>query len=150
MTGRIDAAFSVGALIGPLLSKLTADSDLVPMGFTRASAFRHALLFLSVVSLPAGTVDLPRDLPRSDVTMVAPAAQLAVREDLHPVLMHLLLEAMAEVHRPRQEFASEGRFPAATLVDFPLHADAARFFEKGPSFLNRHLRSASPSGPIGC
>ena len=137
--GEVDAAFFVSAVISPLLAKLTADRDLVLMDFTRASAFRHALPFLSVVGLPAGTVDLPRDLPRTDITMVAPAAQLLVREDLHPALVHLLLEAMAEVHGPRQEFAAEGRFPAATLVDFPLHADAARFLEKGPSFLYRYL-----------
>jgi uncharacterized protein len=62
-----------------------------------------------------------------------------IREDLHPALVHLLLEAIAKVHRPRQDFAPEGRFPAASLVDFPLNADAARFLEKGPSFFYRYL-----------
>jgi TRAP transporter TAXI family solute receptor len=137
--GEVDAAFFVSAVISPLLAKLTADRDLVLMDFARAPAFRHALPFLSAVSLPAGTVDLPRDLPRTDITMVAPAAELVIREGLHPALVHLLLEAMAEVHRSRQDFAPEGRFPAATLVDFPLDSDAARFLEKGPSFFYRYL-----------
>lgn len=137
--GDLDAAFFVSARISPLLSRLAADHDLVLMDFNRASAFRHALPFLSAVTLPAGTIDLPRDLPRADVTMVAPAAQLVVRDDLHPALVHLLLEAMARIHRPRQDFAPEGRFPAASLVDFPLHDDAARFLEKGPSFFYRYL-----------
>jgi hypothetical protein len=137
--GDLDAAVFVSAQTAPLLAKLTANHDLVLMDFTRAPAFRHALPFLSVVSLPAGTVDLPRDLPQTDITMVAPAAQLVIRKHLHPALVHLLLEAMAKVHRPRQDFAPGGHFPAASLVDFPLHADAARFFEKGPSFFYRYL-----------
>jgi len=132
MAGGVDAAFFVSARISPLLAKLTADRDLVLMDFTRAPAFRHALPFLSAVSLPAGTVDLPRDLPWTDITMMAPAAQLVIREDLHPALVRLLLEAIAKVHRPSQDFAPEGRFPAATLVDFPLDSDAARFLEQGP------------------
>ncbi|QEX20501.1 C4-dicarboxylate ABC transporter substrate-binding protein [Hypericibacter adhaerens] len=138
-SGDLDAAFFVSARISPLLAKLAADRDLVLLDFTRAAAFRYALPFLSVVTLPAGTIDLPRDLPRTDVTMVAPAAQLVVREDLHPALVHLLLEAMAKVHGPRQDFAPEGRFPSASLVDFPLDDDAARFLEKGPSFFYRYL-----------
>jgi TRAP transporter TAXI family solute receptor len=137
--GDLDAAVFVSARISPLLSKLTEDRDLVLMDFTRAPAFRYALPFLSAVTLPAGTVDLPRDLPRADITMVAPAAQLVIREDMHPALVHLLLEAIAKVHHERQDFAPEGRFPAASLVDFPLDADAARFLEKGPSFFYRYL-----------
>lgn len=135
----LDAAFFISARISPLLAKLAADHDLVLMDFTRALAFRYALPFLSVVSLPAGTIDLPRDLPRTDITMVAPAAQLVIRETLHPALIHLLLGAIAKVHRARQDFAPEGQFPSATLVDFPLDSDAARFLEKGPSFFYRYL-----------
>ena len=137
--GDLDAAFFVSARISPLLAKLAADHDLVLMDFVRAPAFRYALPFLSEVTLPAGTIDLPHDLPRTDITMVAPAAQLVIRKDMHPALVHLLLEAMAKVHRPRQDFAPEGRFPSATLVDYPLNSDAARFLEKGPSFFYRYL-----------
>ncbi|QEX15113.1 hypothetical protein FRZ44_03930 [Hypericibacter terrae] len=138
-TGDVDAAFFVSARISPLLARLAANHDLVLMDFDRAPAFRYALPFLSVVTLPAGTIDLPRDLPRNDITMVAPAAQLVIRKELHPALVHLLLDATAKVHRSRQDFAPEGRFPSATLVDYPLNSDAARFLEKGPSFFYRYL-----------
>jgi TRAP transporter TAXI family solute receptor len=137
--GELDAAFFVSAKISPLLAKLAADHDLVLMNVARAPAYRHALPFLSEVTLPAGTIDLARDLPPTDITMLAPVAQLVIRKELHPALVHLLLDAMAKVHRQRQDFAPEGRFPAATLVDFPLNADAARFLERGPSFFYRYL-----------
>jgi TRAP-type uncharacterized transport system substrate-binding protein len=55
MAGDVDAAFFASARVSPLLAELTADHDLIVMDFARAPAFRHALPFLSTVSLPAGT-----------------------------------------------------------------------------------------------
>jgi hypothetical protein len=114
------------------------------MDFCRA--FRQAPEHLSnlamrivTVVLPAGGLDLARDLPREETILLAPVAQLVVREDLHPALVGLLLRAAQQVHKPRQLFAPGGTFPTTNYNDFELHEDAARLIERGPSFAVRFL-----------
>jgi len=56
-------------------------------------AHRLQFAFLSSVVLPAGGLDLACDLPRENTILLAPVAQLVVRENLHPALVGLLPRA---------------------------------------------------------
>jgi hypothetical protein len=71
------------------------------------------------VVLPQGGIDLMRNLPARDVTLVA-------REDTHTVLIDPLLQAAAEVHGGAGLFQLPGEFPKPTQVDFPLSRGAER------------------------
>ena len=82
---------------------------------------------------------MAQNLPLHDVTIVAPAATLVARKDLHPALIQLLLQAAVEVHRSGDLLADAGTFPSAELVAFPVSADAERYLRSGPSFLRRYL-----------
>jgi hypothetical protein len=42
--------------------------------FAQADAYTRRFAFLSAVTLPRGVVDLARDMPATDVHMVAPTA----------------------------------------------------------------------------
>ncbi len=137
--GQIDAAFVVSARPPAALADLLAAGRHRLYSFARHEAYRLQFPFLSSVVLPAGGLDLARDLPREDTILLAPAAQLVVREDLHPALVGLLLRAAQQVHRPRQLFAPAGSFPTTNYADFELHEDAARLIERGPSFAVRFL-----------
>ena len=48
--------------------------------------------------LPRGIVDLGREIPSHDFQLIAPTATLVAREDLHPALVDLFVEAAAEIH----------------------------------------------------
>jgi hypothetical protein len=89
--------------------------------------------------LPAGVVDLPHNVPPTDVVLVAPKASLAVRRDLHPALLYLLLDAAAEIHSTPSIFHRAGEFPALEALDLPLADEAQQFHRRGPPFLQRHL-----------
>jgi len=91
------------------------------------------------VTLPRGVIDLAADLPARDVTMVATTAYLVAREDFHPALASVLLQAAQRVHRPGDMFHRTGEFPAAREGDFPLSEDAQRYFRSGPPFLQRYM-----------
>ena len=56
-----------------------------------------------------GVLDLSRDLPNSDVDLLASRNRVLVRKDLHPALQYLLLEAMREVHWPAGPFNRASR-----------------------------------------
>jgi len=137
--GDIDAAIFVVAEPSPGMIGLIANGTVRLLPFPQAEAYAMRLPFLSVVRLPAGAVSLARNIPSSDIQLVAPTTALVAREDIHPALVNLLLKIAREVHGGRQLFAAPGAFPTKERLDVPLHEDAERYLERGPSFLFRYL-----------
>jgi hypothetical protein len=116
---------------------LLRDPGVRLMSFVQADAYTKKFLFLSKVVLPRGSIDLVRDLPRQDVALVAPTAQLVARADLHPTLQTLLLQAAAQVHGGAGLFQAAREFPSGQQQDFPLSPEAERFHRGGLPFLQR-------------
>jgi hypothetical protein len=84
-------------------------------------------------------VDLATNRPPADALLIASKASLAVRDDLHPALRYLLLNAAMEVHGRADIFQRAGEFPAPEAIDLPISKDAARIYKSGPSILQRSL-----------
>jgi hypothetical protein len=86
----------------------------------RLSVVRHGHLELASrdnaagglkhVVLGRGLIDLGRDIPNSDVDLLALRNRLLVRKELHPALQYFLLEAMREVHAAPGPFNRLGEF----------------------------------------
>jgi hypothetical protein len=64
---------------------------------------------------------------------------LIVREDLHPAIQNLLLDAASEIHSAAGVFQKAGQFPAAEQVDLPLSRHAIQYYKSGLPFLMRSL-----------
>lgn len=62
-----------------------------------------------------------------------------MREELHPALQYLLLEAASEIHSGPSLFQREGMFPAGEPMGVPLSRDARHFYKSGAPFLHRYL-----------
>jgi len=62
-----------------------------------------------------------------------------VREDLHPALAYLLLDAAQRVHQPAGLLKRPGEFPNQHVTDFALSETAERYFRNGPPFLQSYL-----------
>jgi TRAP-type uncharacterized transport system substrate-binding protein len=140
IAGDIDAVLSVSAIEGAAVQKLLAQAPRVRlMDMRRADAYVRRLPYLHKVVLPEGVIDLKRGIPPQEVTMVALAANLVAREQIHPVAVELLLMAAREVHGGPTLLHPAGVFPAPHDVDLPLSADAERFYKERPSLLRRLL-----------
>ena len=137
--GRVDAVFVVGAAQSGAVWSLLYSKDVKLMSFARAEAYTRRYPFLEKLVLPAGGIDLARDMPARDVTLIAPVATLVAREDTHPALINLLLQAAAEVHGEAGLFQKPRQFPNATPVDIPLSPEATRFYTSGKPLLQRYL-----------
>ena len=137
--GRIDAAVLIGPPESPAIRSLLLDAGIKLLSFTRAAAYTKAFPFLAMVTLPEGAIDLVRNIPPRDITLLAPTANVLVTEGFHPALANLMLEAMTEVHREAGVFQKAGEFPAPRNAGFPLSAEAARYYKSGPPFLQRYL-----------
>jgi len=137
--GGVDAAFFVGAPESPTIDRLLRDTSIRITSFHRADAFARRAPFLSKVDLPAGVIDPQADLPDRDIVLVAPTAILLARDDLHPVIVDLLIDAARDVHGQGTLLNGPGVFPNTLPGEYETSEDAERFYRNGPGFLRRYL-----------
>ena len=97
LAGDIDVAFMMTAWDAPEVQQLLADERVGLSGFPHADAFVALYPFLNKLVLPRGVTDLAKDRPPTDVTLIATKASLVVRNDLHPAIQYLLLNAATEI-----------------------------------------------------
>ncbi|MDP2752073.1 MAG: TAXI family TRAP transporter solute-binding subunit [Rhodocyclaceae bacterium] len=136
---EIDAALVVGPPQSATVWSLLFTPGIRLMSLTHAEAYTRQFPYLSKVILPRGAVDVARDLPDQDIPMVATTATVLVREDLHPALVDIMLEAAIETHGMAGLFQKQGEFPRATTLSFPLSDEAKRYYKSGKPFLQRYL-----------
>jgi TRAP transporter TAXI family solute receptor len=137
--GTADVAFFTSSPSSPQIQTLMRTPDLRLMHFAQAEAYTRLFPYLSNVTLPKGAMDLEKEIPAQDTSLIAPMAALVVREDLHPALVGLLVEAAKEVHGPGGMFNRIGEFPKTVDPEFEMSEDALRFYKNGATFLQRHL-----------
>ncbi|QYF95900.1 TAXI family TRAP transporter solute-binding subunit [Massilia sp. PAMC28688] len=107
--------------------------------FDQAEAYARRLPFLSHVVLPRGIVDVGRDLPAQDYHLIAPTATLVAREQLHPALVDLFVQAATDIHGGTGWFQQQGQFPTERYTEIPVSRDAAKFYKDGPPLLQRYM-----------
>jgi TRAP-type uncharacterized transport system substrate-binding protein len=138
-SGRVDAAFFVSAVDGAAVTRLLAAPGVRLMNLRHADAYVRRMPYLHRVVLPEGVVDLQRNVPPQEVTLIALTANLIAREELHPVAVELLLGAARRVHGGTTLLHAAGTFPAPLDAALPLSTDAERFYKDRPGLLRRWL-----------
>ena len=134
IAGEVDVAVAPQQDIPRLRDALGA-SDIRLMSVAQAEAIAKTVPGLKHVVLWRGLIDLGRDIPNSDIDLLASRNRLLVRKDLHPALQYLLLEAMREVHWPAGPFNRLGEFPAEQPNDLPLSPTAEGVLPFGTDLL---------------
>src|SRR2546430_15211739 len=125
-------------LDGSLLQRALAAPGIRLMNVAQAEAIAKTVPGLKHVVLWRGLISLSRDIPDTDIDLIASRNRLLVRKELHPALQYLLLEAMREVHSAPGPFNRLGEFPAEQPNDLPLSPTAEAFYRSGPTFLARY------------
>src|SRR3974390_2566435 len=108
------------------------------MNVAQAEAIAKTVPGLKHVVLWRGLIDLSRDVPNSNIDLLAFRNRLLVRKDLHPALQYLLLEAMREAHSAPGPFNALGEFPAEQPNDLPLSPTAQAFYRSGPTLWQKY------------
>ena len=138
-SGKADAAFFVASPKSSFVRNLLAAEGISLLSMERAEAYTRVHRFLNRVTLPQGIVDFMEDIPRRDVCLLAASATLVVREDFHPALVDVILQAASEVHGSGGIFESSYEFPSPEFVDFPIRKEALRYFKSGAPLLQKYL-----------
>lgn len=136
---EVDAAIFVTSIDSAWLTPLFEDPDLVLHHFPLAEAMTRHYRFLEVIEIPQGVVDLRRNLPPRDTTVIATTASLVMRRDTLPGLIPLLIEICQDELGQGSLLSEPGEFPSEHHVDAPLAEEASRYFRRGPSFFYRYL-----------
>jgi TRAP-type uncharacterized transport system substrate-binding protein len=137
--GEVDVIIIPGEPNSPLIQSLIRDPNVRLMSLAQAEAMTRVFPYLNRLVLPQGVIDLERNIPASDVSLIARTAAVVVRKDLHPELVYLLAQTLAEEHAGAGIFHRAGDFPTQTDPEFPMAEEAREFYKNGPSLLQRYL-----------
>jgi len=139
LEGRIDGLVFTSAPEAPLIQMLLQTPGIQLFDFNQAEAYARKLPFLTHVVLPQGIVDLGQNIPAVDYNLIAPTATLVAREDLHPALVDLFVQAAASIHSGAGWFQQQGQFPSAKYTEIPVAQAAVKFYKDGPPFLQHYM-----------
>jgi TRAP transporter TAXI family solute receptor len=137
--GQLDAAFFVTSYRDPAVLDLLGRQDIHLMGFRRDAAHARKFSALQPLKVPEGVIDLRRNIPAQDKTLLAAAALLVSREDLHPRVVEQLLKVANALHRPGSLLDPPLRFPSLDGLDLLPHEAAEVYLTQGESWLSRML-----------
>ena len=139
LEGRIDGLVFSSAPEAPLIQMLLQTPGIKLFDFSQAEAYTRRLPFLTHVVLPRGIVDLGQNIPAQDYHLIAPTATLVAREDLHPALIDLFVQAAAGIHGGTGWFQQQGQFPSARYTEIPVAPEALKFYKDGAPVLQRYM-----------
>ncbi len=135
--GDADALFSIIGTFAPLTKALLLDPQIRLMDFTRTRAYTVRYPFLNAVTLDEGVMDLQYNLPPEAKHLIAATANLVSRDTIHPDLVRLVLQAAQKVHGQAGIFRTQGEFPSASRLVFPLNVDAEVYLRDGETWLEK-------------
>jgi TRAP transporter TAXI family solute receptor len=139
LESKLDALFLVSAPESPFVQMLLQTPGIRLFEFAHAEAYARRYRYISPVTLPRGVAHLALDVPSRDVPLIATTTSLVAREDTHPALMQLFVQAAARIHSGSGWIVRAGRFPSGEHSEFPLAKDAERYYRSGPPLLQRYL-----------
>lgn len=137
--GELDAAFFVLPADNSLIRELIRTPGIELVNLSQARAFAARLPYLEDLTIPEGLLDIQRNIPAQDISLLSPVATLVGNEDFHPALTALVLSAAREVLRDGNLLDAPGQFPAALPMKLDMSAEAEYYHESGTPFLQRYL-----------
>jgi hypothetical protein len=138
--GTVDAAFLMGDSATPQVMRKLRDIPGVDLiNFRQSQGYVRRFRYLSRLTLPEGAIDFARNYPPRPYELIGSTVELVARKDLHPALSDLLIGAARQIHGAPGLFRDAGEFPNDEVRDFPISAEAERYYKSGAAFLYKRL-----------
>jgi TRAP-type uncharacterized transport system substrate-binding protein len=139
LNGELDAIVFASAPESLMVQMLLQTPGVKLMDFTQSEAYSKRFPFLSTARLPQGVVDLARNIPPDDVSLVATTTSLISRTTTHPALVQLFAQAGNVIHGPAGWFKSAREFPNRDNNELPISKEAERAIKNDAPLLQRYL-----------
>jgi len=134
---KIDAMFVVGSPNSKTIKELLNNSSINAFSFKRAKAYSRKYSYLEPLPLYEGTIDLYRNIPYSNVNLLATTATLVINDRLSEELTRLLLKKLFAIHNKKDLFEKNDQFPNVSNLTIPISEEARRYFEYGDTWLEK-------------
>ena len=135
---KIDAAFVMSENASTeKLHDLLRSTEIHLYHFKQANAYSRKIEFLNILDLPEGSIELGKNIPAQDITLLGPMVEIIAKKDLHPAISDLILEAATQIHNHPGTYQKRGDFPNLIEHSIPISADATRFHQSGKSWVYR-------------
>jgi hypothetical protein len=139
LADETDVIFISQEVNTPNIQTLLHDSSIRVMNVAQAEALTQLFPSVNHLVLSQGVVDLEKNIPATDVNLIALTNVVVARKNLHPELLYLLAQTMKEEHSGGGIFHRASQFPTQTDPEFPMAEEALDYYTNGPSFLQRYL-----------
>lgn len=138
LNGEVDALVFASAPESPLVQMLLQTPGVRLLEFAQAQAYARRFAYLKPVVLPQGVVDLGRNVPASNVSLIAPTTSMLARSDTHPAVLQLMAQTAVALHGTPGWFRQQREYPNLAQAELPVAAEAQRAQTVGMPFLQRH------------
>ena len=139
LSGKLDGMVLVDGIQSKNMQALLNSPDIVLLSPARVQAYHRILPYLSVLTIPEGSINLVENVPGHDLAILSTTTALIAQADLHPAIQFLLIKAAVEISGAASFFANQDTFPKfneSSIVRSPV---AQEYFLKGSPYLDRHL-----------
>lgn len=137
--GEIDALFLIQGVQSGNIQRLLRNPDLHLADFVRAEAYAQNIPYLERLIIPMGGLDLKRNFPSENIQLIATTTELVIRDDLHPALQMLFMQAAHEINGKEGFFTKRGEFPSFRGSGLQESPQASIYYQKGLPFLMNYL-----------
>ena len=137
--GKLDAVVLIAAPEAPFVQMLLNTPGIKLFETVHAEAYARRYRYIRPVVLPRGVAHLSLDIPSHDVQLIATTTSLVARQDIHPALIELFVQAASRIHSEPGWISRAGDFPSASANEFQLAKDAERYYRNGPPLLQRYM-----------
>lgn len=135
----VDVVFISAGISSDVVQQFLNEPEFRLFSERRAIAYDKKYPYLSYLTLPEGVLDLARNIPPRETELLASAALLVAGPSAHQTLRALLVHTAHDIHDQETPYVQEVDFPSSQFSDIPLASEAQRYYEHGPSFLQRYL-----------
>jgi len=128
---RLDAFFTVLSPTSNQLKEIFQDKNLKVLNLKRATAFTEHFSFLREYNIHEGSMDLKKNIPSHDTTLLATTATLVTHNNVDNSLVRLLTIKIKE------NSSKEDVFPSQNFLEIPIHKASKKYLLHGNSFLEK-------------
>lgn len=138
--GEIDAMFLVSGIRAESMANLVLAPGIEILNFEMAETYARLVPFLQTTTLLEGSLNIGQRNPDEDKHLLTDAGILISREDLHPDLQMLLLNAAIDTQNQMFDlFPTDEDFPSTKDLTLPVSSTTEQFLKEGQTALQRYL-----------
>lgn len=97
----------------------------------RLDAFIKIMPYLHKLKVPEGSLNLKLNKPEQDTYILAGTIDLVIKNNLHPAIQMLFMEASKKINGQRTFFSAMNEFPSYTNDSFTESKEAKIYYERG-------------------